>query len=66
VFLERQLRWRPAWFTDVAVGETTRRWHLRGDRGGDVAIFPDLSLRTFIDRDVDESGHHDLSRGRCV
>jgi aminoglycoside phosphotransferase (APT) family kinase protein len=40
--MERQVRWRPAWFVDVDVAGDTLRLHLRGDREGDVAIFPDL------------------------
>lgn len=42
VGLERLVRWRPSWFADVAVDGVVRRLHLRGDRGGDVSIFPDL------------------------
>ena len=45
---ERQVRWRPAWFVDVGVDETKRRIHLRGDRGGNVAIFPDLKREADI------------------
>lgn len=40
--MERQVRWRPAWFVDVEVDGEVRRLHLRGDREGDVAIFPEL------------------------
>ncbi|WP_375198095.1 phosphotransferase [Sphingobium sp.] len=42
VGLERLVRWRPSWFIDVEREGTVRRLHLRGDRGGDVSIFPDL------------------------
>jgi len=42
VDLERLVRWRPSWFADVEVDGEVRRLHLRGDRGGDVSIFPDL------------------------
>ncbi|WP_404476519.1 phosphotransferase family protein [Novosphingobium sp. BL-52-GroH] len=42
VGLERLIRWRPSWFVDVRVDGSVRRIHLRGDRGGDVSIFPDL------------------------
>ena len=42
VGLERLVRWRPSWFADVQQGDAIRRLHLRGDRGGDVSIFPDL------------------------
>ena len=42
VRLEQQVRWRPSWFADVEVDGTIVPLHLRGDRAGDVAIFPDL------------------------
>lgn len=42
VGLERLVRWRPSWFVDVEKDGTVHRLHLRGDRGGDVSIFPDL------------------------
>ncbi|KMS53002.1 phosphotransferase [Sphingobium cupriresistens] len=42
VGLERLVRWRPSWFADVAIDGAVARLHLRGDRGGDVSIFPDL------------------------
>ena len=45
---ERQVRWRPAWFVDVAVDGTVLHLHLRGDRGGNVAIFPDLKREADI------------------
>jgi aminoglycoside phosphotransferase (APT) family kinase protein len=38
----RQNRWRPAWFVDVERNGGTTHLHLRGDRGGDVSIFPEL------------------------
>lgn len=40
--MQRQVRWRPAWFADVQRGAETLHLHLRGDREGDVNIFPDL------------------------
>lgn len=40
--MERLVRWRPAWLIDVQRGEETLKLHLRGDRGGDVSIFPEL------------------------
>ncbi len=42
VRMERQVRWRPAWFADVEVDGRLLALHLRGDRAGGVAIFPDL------------------------
>lgn len=40
--MERQVRWRPAWFVDVERDGERLALHLRGDRSGDVAIFPEL------------------------
>jgi Phosphotransferase enzyme family len=40
--MDRQVRWRPAWFVDVDVNGETLKLHLRGDRAGGVAIFPEL------------------------
>ncbi len=42
VRFERQVRWRPAWFAHVEKDGAILALHLRGDRSGDVAIFPDL------------------------
>jgi hypothetical protein len=43
VRMERQVRWRPAWFADVErPGQPLLQLHLRGDRQGGVNIFPDL------------------------
>ncbi|MDE2465139.1 MAG: phosphotransferase family protein [Alphaproteobacteria bacterium] len=40
--MERQVRWRPSWYVDVERGDEILRLYLRGQREGDVAIFPDL------------------------
>jgi len=48
--MEQQVRWRPAWFADVEVGGRIVELHLRGDRTGDVAIFPDLKREADIIR----------------
>ncbi len=40
--MDRQIRWRPAWFVDVLKDGRTLHLHLRGDREGDVSIFPEL------------------------
>ncbi len=45
---QRQVRWRPAWFVEVERNGTTETIHLRGDRGGNVAIFPDLKRESDI------------------
>jgi aminoglycoside phosphotransferase (APT) family kinase protein len=42
VRMDRQVRWRPAWFVDIAREGETIKLHLRGDRTGNVSIFPDL------------------------
>jgi hypothetical protein len=42
VRMERQVRWRPAWFADIEKDGAIIPLHLRGDRAGEVAIFPDL------------------------
>jgi aminoglycoside phosphotransferase (APT) family kinase protein len=42
VDIERQVRWRPSWYVDLQKDGAIRRIYLRGDRTGDVAIFPDL------------------------
>lgn len=42
VRMVRQVRWRPAWFVDVERAGELLPLHLRGDRGGDVNIFPEL------------------------
>jgi aminoglycoside phosphotransferase (APT) family kinase protein len=48
VRMERQVRWRPAWFADVEKDGAIIPLHLRGDRAGDVAIFPDLKREADI------------------
>ena len=48
--MERQVRWRPAWFADVEIDDKVIEVHLRGDRTGDVAIFPDLKREADIIR----------------
>lgn len=61
VRMERQLRWRPAWFVDVERGGVERgaetlKLHLRGDRGGGVSIFPDLKREADVIELLDEGG----------
>src|SRR3546814_12490437 len=48
VRMERQVRWRPAWFADVEKNGEIIELHLRGDRAGDVAIFPELKRETAL------------------
>ena len=42
VGMERQVRWRPAWFVQVQTGDRTLRIHVRGDRKSDILPFPEL------------------------
>lgn len=53
---ERQVRWRPAWFADVARGGETLRLHLRGDRQSDVMPFPELKREADIMSVLGEHG----------
>lgn len=46
--MERQVRWRPAWFVDIERDGETVTLHLRGDRTGNVSIFPDLKREADI------------------
>lgn len=48
VSITRQVRWRPAWFVDVQRDGELLHLHLRGDRGGDVAIFPELKRESDV------------------
>jgi aminoglycoside phosphotransferase (APT) family kinase protein len=48
VRMERQVRWRPAWFVDIERDGETVMLHLRGDRTGNVSIFPDLKREADI------------------
>lgn len=54
--MTRQNRWRPAWFVDVERDGRTTHLHLRGDRGGDVSIFPDLEREADVIRILGEQG----------
>ncbi|WP_068070542.1 phosphotransferase [Novosphingobium lentum] len=56
VRMEQQVRWRPAWFADVDVDGKIVEVHLRGDRTGDVAIFPDLKREADIVRVLHSQG----------
>jgi aminoglycoside phosphotransferase (APT) family kinase protein len=54
--MERQIRWRPAWFVDVERDGQTLALHLRGDRGGDVALFPELRRESDVISVLGEQG----------
>lgn len=56
VRIERQVRWRPAWFADVEKDGEILKLHLRGDRAGDVVIFPDLKREADIIRVLHDHG----------
>lgn len=56
VRLDRQIRWRPAWFADVEVDGKILVLHLRGDRTGNVSIFPDLKREADIIEALDNGG----------
>lgn len=56
VRIEQQVRWRPAWFADVEVDGRILPLHLRGNRIGDVAIFPDLKREADVMRVLHAGG----------
>lgn len=56
VRMERQVRWRPAWFVELDRRGECLRLHLRGDREGDVNIFPDLRREADILEVLGEHG----------
>jgi len=56
VHMERQVRWRPAWFAKVERDGAMLHLHLRGDRAGDVAIFPELKREADIMRILHDHG----------
>ena len=55
--MDRQVRWRPAWFVDVLRDGKTSHLHLRGDREGDVSIFPELKREADV---MEVLGAHDI------
>jgi aminoglycoside phosphotransferase (APT) family kinase protein len=46
--MERQIRWRPAWFVDVERGAEILHIHIRGDRNSDILPFPELKREADI------------------
>jgi aminoglycoside phosphotransferase (APT) family kinase protein len=48
ISMERQLRWRPAWFVDVERAGDTLRIHIRGDRNSNILPFPELKREADI------------------
>jgi hypothetical protein len=67
VRMERQVRWRPAWFVDVERDGSLLHLHLRGDRAGNVNIFPDLKREADV---IDVLSQHGIQvpriHGYCV
>lgn len=57
VRMDRQIRWRPAWFVDVDRDGEILRLHLRGDREGDVSIFPELEREARV---IEVLGRHGI------
>lgn len=56
ISMVRQVRWRPAWFVDVERNGELLHLHLRGDREGDVAIFPELKREADVISVLGEQG----------
>jgi aminoglycoside phosphotransferase (APT) family kinase protein len=48
ISMERQLRWRPAWFLDVERAGEVLRIHIRGDRNSNILPFPELKREADI------------------
>lgn len=56
VAMERQIRWRPAWFLDVEKDGEILPIHLRGDRQSDILPFPELRREADILEVLGEHG----------
>ncbi|HLS97562.1 MAG: phosphotransferase family protein [Porticoccaceae bacterium] len=56
IAMERQIRWRPAWFVDVDRDGEILHIHIRGDRQSDVLPFPDLKREADILEVLGEHG----------
>jgi aminoglycoside phosphotransferase (APT) family kinase protein len=48
ISMERQLRWRPAWFLDVERRGEILHIHIRGDRNSNILPFPELKREADI------------------
>jgi aminoglycoside phosphotransferase (APT) family kinase protein len=48
ISMERQLRWRPAWFVAVDRAGEILRIHIRGDRNSNILPFPELKREADI------------------
>jgi aminoglycoside phosphotransferase (APT) family kinase protein len=56
ISMTRQIRWRPAWFVDVACGSETLHIHVRGDRKSDILPFPELRREADIIEVLEQHG----------
>jgi aminoglycoside phosphotransferase (APT) family kinase protein len=54
--MERQVRWRPAWFAKVKHGNETLHVHVRGDRKSDILPFPELRREADILQVLEQHG----------
>jgi aminoglycoside phosphotransferase (APT) family kinase protein len=56
ISMNRQVRWRPAWFADVKRGDVTLHIHVRGDRNSDILPFPELRREADILQVLEQHG----------
>jgi aminoglycoside phosphotransferase (APT) family kinase protein len=56
IAMERQIRWRPAWFVDVDRDGEILHIHIRGDRQSDVLPFPELKREADIIEVLEQHG----------
>ncbi|MDB6062509.1 MAG: aminoglycoside phosphotransferase [Verrucomicrobiaceae bacterium] len=54
--LERQIRWRPAWFADVEVNGKVVPIYIRGDRNADILPYPELRREANILQVLEKHG----------
>lgn len=54
--MERQIRWRPAWFVEVERDGELIPVHIRGDRNSDVVPFPDLRREADVIEILEQHG----------
>jgi aminoglycoside phosphotransferase (APT) family kinase protein len=56
IAMQRQVRWRPAWFADVQRGDAILHIHVRGDRKSDILPFPELRREADILQVLEQYG----------
>jgi aminoglycoside phosphotransferase (APT) family kinase protein len=54
--LERQIRWRPAWFADVEINGKVVPLYIRGDRNADILPYPELRREANILQVLEKHG----------